>query len=167
SHWCVVCLVVVLLFLVLFCFFFQAEDGIRDFHVTGVQTCALPISRKSRSASWATAFARSPRRSSPPSLPCPRSSLGPTSMVCTTGSSRSCRLRLPVVSTWPFCTAGTLPPASPSTSVTAASLPTRPTRLSSAPTRTPLRTCWPGTRWWLLASTTSTGSRSTRSSVRS
>src|SRR5690606_40377145 len=27
----------------LFFFFFQAEDGIRDFHVTGVQTCALPI----------------------------------------------------------------------------------------------------------------------------
>src|SRR5690606_12801147 len=26
------------------CLFFQAEDGIRDFHVTGVQTCALPIS---------------------------------------------------------------------------------------------------------------------------
>src|SRR5690606_39735877 len=25
-------------------FFFQAEDGIRAFHVTGVQTCALPIS---------------------------------------------------------------------------------------------------------------------------
>src|SRR5690606_40583465 len=25
------------------CIFFQAEDGIRDFHVTGVQTCALPI----------------------------------------------------------------------------------------------------------------------------
>src|SRR5436309_12144357 len=24
-------------------FFFQAEDGIRYFHVTGVQTCALPI----------------------------------------------------------------------------------------------------------------------------
>src|SRR5690606_40957535 len=24
--------------------FFQAEDGVRDFHVTGVQTCALPIS---------------------------------------------------------------------------------------------------------------------------
>src|SRR5690606_40414848 len=28
-------------------FFFQAEDGIRDFHVTGVQTCALPICRGS------------------------------------------------------------------------------------------------------------------------
>src|SRR5207248_5120636 len=29
-----------------FFFFFQAEDGIRDRTVTGVQTCALPISRK-------------------------------------------------------------------------------------------------------------------------
>src|SRR5437660_2046816 len=29
-----------------FFFFFQAEDGIRDGHVTGVQTCALPISRQ-------------------------------------------------------------------------------------------------------------------------
>src|SRR5690606_39410301 len=29
-------------------FFFQAEDGIRDFHVTGVQTCALPISLRPR-----------------------------------------------------------------------------------------------------------------------
>src|SRR5256885_9784580 len=28
----------------LFSFFFQAEDGIRDYKVTGVQTCALPIS---------------------------------------------------------------------------------------------------------------------------
>src|SRR5256885_6907754 len=26
-------------------FFFQAEDGIRDYKVTGVQTCALPICR--------------------------------------------------------------------------------------------------------------------------
>src|SRR5699024_3076412 len=29
---------------VLYVFFFQAEDGIRDRNVTGVQTCALPIS---------------------------------------------------------------------------------------------------------------------------
>src|SRR5437762_13817266 len=29
-----------------FAFFFQAEDGIRDTSVTGVQTCALPISRR-------------------------------------------------------------------------------------------------------------------------
>src|SRR2546430_7438037 len=30
-------------YVVLFFFFFQAEDGIRDLTVTGVQTCALPI----------------------------------------------------------------------------------------------------------------------------
>src|SRR5438046_8459969 len=30
----------------LFFFFFQAEDGIRDWSVTGVQTCALPISAR-------------------------------------------------------------------------------------------------------------------------
>src|SRR5256885_7760212 len=29
-------------------FFFQAEDGIRDYKVTGVQTCALPIYRSAR-----------------------------------------------------------------------------------------------------------------------
>src|SRR6266567_6983388 len=38
-----------------FFFFFQAEDGIRDLTVTGVQTCALPIST-------GTGPARSPRR---------------------------------------------------------------------------------------------------------
>src|SRR5690349_21934462 len=32
------------LYSLLFFFFFQAEDGIRDLYVTGVQTCALPIS---------------------------------------------------------------------------------------------------------------------------
>src|SRR3712207_8792930 len=31
-------------------FFFQAEDGIRDIGVTGVQTCALPISATSQRA---------------------------------------------------------------------------------------------------------------------
>src|SRR2546429_8160955 len=30
--------------LIVYFFFFQAEDGIRDVAVTGVQTCALPIS---------------------------------------------------------------------------------------------------------------------------
>src|SRR5439155_3383336 len=34
--------------IVLILFFFQAEDGIRDGHVTGVQTCALPILRGRR-----------------------------------------------------------------------------------------------------------------------
>ena len=37
-----VCCFVILIFFVIF-FFFQAEDGIRDWSVTGVQTCALPI----------------------------------------------------------------------------------------------------------------------------
>src|SRR5215469_9130117 len=35
-----------------FFFFFQAEDGIRDLYVTGVQTCALPISRWGRAAEF-------------------------------------------------------------------------------------------------------------------
>src|SRR2546430_7240285 len=42
-------------------FFFQAEDGIRDLTVTGVQTCALPIS-----GAAATTAARSPTNSARP-----------------------------------------------------------------------------------------------------
>src|SRR5258707_11783514 len=34
--------------ILLFFFFFQAEDGIRDIGVTGVQTCALPIWEENR-----------------------------------------------------------------------------------------------------------------------
>ena len=37
-------LCVVVVVVCFFFFFFQAEDGIRAFGVTGVQTCALPIS---------------------------------------------------------------------------------------------------------------------------
>src|SRR5437870_8939740 len=42
---CVVCSTADILGMCVLCFFFffQAEDGIRDGHVTGVQTCALPI----------------------------------------------------------------------------------------------------------------------------
>src|SRR5690606_12608216 len=40
---------------IVFFFFFQAEDGIRDFHVTGVQTCALPISQVSTDVQLASA----------------------------------------------------------------------------------------------------------------
>src|SRR2546426_10578687 len=36
-----------------FFFFFQAEDGIRDYKVTGVQTCALPIFFKTQRMSLA------------------------------------------------------------------------------------------------------------------
>src|SRR5207244_9886079 len=63
-------------------FFFQAEDGIRDDLVTGVQTCALPIyTARSSSASdafrTATAFSGAParrprRRGSPRARASPR-----------------------------------------------------------------------------------------------
>src|SRR5437762_8414150 len=45
TAYCLRCVVVigVYMFAVFFFFFFQAEDGIRDTSVTGVQTCALPI----------------------------------------------------------------------------------------------------------------------------
>src|SRR5256886_11308496 len=37
--------------------FFQAEDGIRDLTVTGVQTCALPISKAPSRIVWSRALA--------------------------------------------------------------------------------------------------------------
>src|SRR5438132_4041396 len=58
------------------CFFFQAEDGIRDHCVTGVQTCALPIcgragQREGREqcASEETAAGNQPRANGPKSIP--------------------------------------------------------------------------------------------------
>src|SRR2546422_4712963 len=53
-----------------FFFFFQAEDGIRDVAVTGVQTCALPISSSAVSASPARspAASRAARQPSPDSF---------------------------------------------------------------------------------------------------
>src|SRR5437868_8104975 len=44
-------------------FFFQAEDGIRDRNVTGVQTCALPISGVTASTSTCITTPRFTRRS--------------------------------------------------------------------------------------------------------
>src|SRR5439155_17348374 len=41
-------------------FFFQAEDGIRDGHVTGVQTCALPISLRRTSQRRVPAISTGP-----------------------------------------------------------------------------------------------------------
>src|SRR3712207_7895542 len=42
-------------------FFFQAEDGIRDIGVTGVQTCALPISDGWGARPWRGCRPRTPR----------------------------------------------------------------------------------------------------------
>src|SRR5439155_14969166 len=57
-------------------FFFQAEDGIRDGHVTGVQTCALPIYEAAARGVDAGAHghvprlrARSRRRAAPEPVP--------------------------------------------------------------------------------------------------
>src|SRR5437667_9272774 len=48
-------------------FFFQAEDGIRDRDVTGVQTCALPISAApAPPRAYPSAHPRRGRASSPP-----------------------------------------------------------------------------------------------------
>src|SRR2546430_8773917 len=44
------CVLTICVWIVVFFFFFQAEDGIRDLTVTGVQTCALPISLGPRRA---------------------------------------------------------------------------------------------------------------------
>src|SRR5690349_21958908 len=46
----------------MFFFFFQAEDGIRDLYVTGVQTCALPIYRRPRRDRRLRQRARLPHR---------------------------------------------------------------------------------------------------------
>src|SRR2546430_17709492 len=45
-----------------FFFFFQAEDGIRDLTVTGVQTCALPICAVRRGSEPGRTLGREPRR---------------------------------------------------------------------------------------------------------
>src|SRR5436309_5034155 len=62
------------IFLFDFFFFFQAEDGIRDFHVTGVQTCALPILRTTPSTTTAISTPRAigTAPSASPGAPSPR-----------------------------------------------------------------------------------------------
>src|SRR5438093_6544995 len=51
-----VCVFIVLFFIFFLFFFFQAEDGIRDWSVTGVQTCALPISGSNTGNPWTLTF---------------------------------------------------------------------------------------------------------------
>src|SRR5690625_8032134 len=71
-------------------FFIQAEDGIRDGHVTGVQTCALPISlaTEGSGSSIRTESAEGPRRPSatPKSTRVPGLGLGASA-----GSAEACR----------------------------------------------------------------------------
>src|SRR5690606_40463399 len=52
-------------------FCFQAEDGIRDFHVTGVQTCALPIYARRHWPHSTRSRRSSPARADGPIASCP------------------------------------------------------------------------------------------------
>src|SRR2546430_13465804 len=64
----------------IFFFFFQAEDGIRDLTVTGVQTCALPISSASTSA---------PPSRKPSPMPLRTATIETRGASCAYGSRRS------------------------------------------------------------------------------
>src|SRR5256885_8441244 len=48
------------IYCIFYFFFFQAEDGIRDYKVTGVQTCALPILPRDAAAGDTQSNARPP-----------------------------------------------------------------------------------------------------------
>ena len=63
-------------------FFFQAEDGIRDWSVTGVQTCALPISPM-RTEIFALAYRFDMLSRSALGSCCVRPSAGPRGMMVT------------------------------------------------------------------------------------
>src|SRR5690349_22772177 len=75
-------------FFFFFFFFFQAEDGIRDLYVTGVQTCALPISGR------VLAFGRLRRRAREPVGREDRRAPPPRPHVPQGGRARGLRLRL-------------------------------------------------------------------------
>src|SRR2546430_12617748 len=78
---------------VFFFFFFQAEDGIRDLTVTGVQTCALPISVRTL-ATLARNHFESDKRSSSPKLMTPdREFLRTGCTKCSSHFSPRSRLR--------------------------------------------------------------------------
>src|SRR5690606_40391633 len=107
-----------LLTLTCFLFFFQAEDGIRHFHVTGVQTCALPICKR-RKASYSTIHSRrhtvARRRRATRSPPPEHSTKNEihnrvsTSALCTPADNSSCANHQQATSNHPQCPV----PASP------------------------------------------------------
>src|SRR5216684_3043054 len=88
----------------LFFFFFQAEDGIRDVAVTGVQTCALPISPGE--TLWRVVVERAVPDAPPPVSAGPSSAL-PRTPPLRHGSARAAQgLRQ---TSWP-CTYGCIAP---------------------------------------------------------
>src|SRR5690606_29155321 len=104
-------------------FFFQAEVGIRDFHVTGVQTCALPIytilgqkPRKRRFSAERPPRQRpnSPRRTAAR----PTSSVRPRSATTARSRRRPCRDGSAAAAGWP--------PSAPPPDCPPSALPDRP-----------------------------------------
>src|SRR5438093_8635174 len=84
-------------------YFFQAEDGIRDWSLTGVQTCALPISSYATRSRSDAATGASGGRTGPPYNPPPTASMAaltpagpsfPTTSL-SSGASRSCSFPAP------------------------------------------------------------------------
>src|SRR5690606_39622290 len=71
-------------------FFFQAEDGIRDFHVTGVQTCALPISGDDGAPTVAR-FPTEPRNVPHRTAASPLPTSLPRFLSCGASPARSCK----------------------------------------------------------------------------
>src|SRR3712207_7186090 len=73
-----------------FSFFFQAEDGIRDIGVTGVQTCALPICHLHRPHGQTVAICSPspllPHAPEPSPCPQPSNPPAPTSPTCVRSS---------------------------------------------------------------------------------
>src|SRR2546427_5455260 len=76
--------------IVIYFFFFQAEDGIRDLTVTGVQTCALPIccpgasSKRSARGPWRSRRARSRAQMLNRSMGCSSSTVAGRAMALET-----------------------------------------------------------------------------------
>src|SRR5204862_2642440 len=78
---------------------FQAEDGIRDLYVTGVQTCALPISAAPPPPPRAPRSARRVRSRSVPAGPPPAGPTAPTASAAVAPRTRRCGRATPRV--WP------------------------------------------------------------------
>src|SRR5690606_26981895 len=77
-----------------------AEDGIRDFHVTGVQTCALPISEAAPAETAPVPAARTPAAQTP--APCPPSATKTKSTTSATTPARPRRTEAEAVPTAPL-----------------------------------------------------------------